>query len=111
MDVFALPSILEGMANTLLEAMAAGLPVIATGVGGNLEVIEKDVSGWLFRPGDADALAALLILVARREDLRERYGVAARQRVMRNFSLRSMLDNYRHLYSEMATNRKLESRR
>jgi sugar transferase (PEP-CTERM/EpsH1 system associated) len=111
MDVFALPSISEGMANTLLEAMAAGLPVIATGVGGNLEVIEKHVSGWLFPPGDAEALAALLILVANREDLRQRYGVAARQRVMRNFSLRSMLDSYRHLYLEMATNRKLEYRR
>jgi sugar transferase (PEP-CTERM/EpsH1 system associated) len=107
MDVFALTSISEGMSNTLLEAMATGLPVVATNVGGNPEVVEGS-SGWLFQPRDAETLAARLVLLASQENLRSRYGVAARERVVRSFSLQRMLDDYSQLYLELATRRGLK---
>ena len=105
MDAFALPSVFEGLSNTLLEAMATGLPVIATGVGGNTEVIEENRSGWLFRPRDAETLASRLGLLASQEDLRRQYGAASRVRAVERFSLRRMLEDYSHLYLELAARR------
>jgi sugar transferase (PEP-CTERM/EpsH1 system associated) len=105
MDAFVLPSISEGMSNTLLEAMAVGLPVIATRVGGNTEVIEEDCSGWLFGPRDAERLASRLALLASQEDLRRQYGAAARQRTVGRFSLGRMLEDYARLYLELANRR------
>lgn len=102
MDAFVLPSISEGMSNTLLEAMAVGLPVIVTRVGGNTEVVEEDRSGWLFAPRDAETLGSRLTLLASREDLRRQYGAAARQRVIERFSLDCMLRDYSRLYLELA---------
>jgi len=107
MDAFAVTSISEGMSNTLLEAMAVGLPVIATAVGGNTEVIEGLYYKWLFSPGDSEALASRLALLASSQDLREQYGAASRQRVVDHFSLGRMLDSYRALYFELATRRKI----
>jgi sugar transferase (PEP-CTERM/EpsH1 system associated) len=103
MDAFVLPSISEGMSNTLLEAMAVGLPVIATSVGGNTEVIEENRSGWLFTPRDAEILASRLAVLASREDLRRQYGAAARHRAVEHFSLECMLRDYSRLYLEFAT--------
>jgi sugar transferase (PEP-CTERM/EpsH1 system associated) len=105
MDVFALPSISEGMSNTLLEAMATGLPVIATAVGGNTEVIDHEKSGWLIRPRDHESLASLLTRLASREDLRQIYGAAARKRIVECFSLDRMLSNYTQLYLGLAARR------
>ena len=105
MDVFALPSISEGMSNTLLEAMATGLPVIATAVGGNTEVIDHEKSGWLIRPRDHESLASLLTRLASREDLRQKYGAAARKRIVECFSLDRMLNNYAQLYLGLAARR------
>jgi sugar transferase (PEP-CTERM/EpsH1 system associated) len=105
MDAFALPSISEGMSNTLLEAMASGLPVVATNVGGNPEIIADGLSGWLFQPRDAETLASRLVLLASQDSLRSRYGIAARERVMSSFSLKRMLDDYSQLYLELAARR------
>jgi sugar transferase (PEP-CTERM/EpsH1 system associated) len=110
LDAFALPSISEGMSNTLLEAMAVGLPVIATRVGGNIEVVEHGRFGWLFEPGDAEALASSLALFASHEKLRWRYGAAARQRIVEHFSLECMLESYRRLYLELAIRRGISRR-
>jgi sugar transferase (PEP-CTERM/EpsH1 system associated) len=105
MDVFALTSISEGMSNTLLEAMATGLPVIATNVGGNPEVIIDGDSGWLFQPRDAEALASKLMVLASDENQRRQLSLAARQRIVERFSVARMLNEYSSLYLELAARR------
>lgn len=102
MDVFALTSLGEGMSNTLLEAMASGLPVVATRVGGNPEVVREGESALLFTAGDSTALADHLERFSRDKDLRLRFGTAARQRVLNQFQLDQMIANYRRLYVELA---------
>jgi sugar transferase (PEP-CTERM/EpsH1 system associated) len=105
MDVFVLPSLSEGMSNTLLEAMASSLPVVATRVGGNPELVEDGRSGWLFEPGDVTALATTLERIGRASDLRQELGQAARRRAVQHFSLEGMIDSYRNLYVDLATKR------
>jgi sugar transferase (PEP-CTERM/EpsH1 system associated) len=105
MDVFVLPSISEGMSNTLLEAMATGLPVIASAVGGTPEIVEEDRSGSLFRPGDAETLAARLKQLAGNEEFRRERGMTARRRAEERFSLKRMLEDYSQLYRTLATRR------
>jgi sugar transferase (PEP-CTERM/EpsH1 system associated) len=105
MDVFVLPSLSEGMSNTLLEAMASGLPAVATRVGGNPELLEEERSGWFFRPGDVAALAAILERLGRDANLRQEFGEAARRRAVEHFSLEGMIARYRNLYVELATKR------
>ncbi|EIM02179.1 sugar transferase [Rhodanobacter thiooxydans] len=100
-DVFALSSVAEGMPITLLEAMAAGLPVVATDVGGVASVIEDGVTGTLVPPGDPHALAAALHFYVADEPLRRRHGDAGRARVAAHFSLRSMVSAYVALYDEL----------
>jgi len=107
MDVFVLPSLSEGMSNTLLEAMASGLPVVATRVGGNPELIEDERSGWLFKPGDVADLAARLERLAMDSDLRHLMGQDARRRVVQHFSLEGMINGYRNLYLNLARKREI----
>jgi sugar transferase (PEP-CTERM/EpsH1 system associated) len=102
MDVFVLPSLNEGMSNTLLEAMATGLPVVATRVGGNPEIVEDGACGWLFSPKDVANLAGRLTQLAKEPALRCVLGSAARQRVLKKFSFELMIETYRSLYLETA---------
>jgi sugar transferase (PEP-CTERM/EpsH1 system associated) len=97
MDVYVLPSLAEGISNALLEAMASGLPVIATNVGGNPEVVDRD-SGLLFRAGDAGELAKHLQLLRTDRERRLDLAQAARRRIMAYFSIESMLRNYTGIY-------------
>ena len=97
-DVFALPSLTEGMSNTLLEAMAVGVPPVASCVGGNPEVIEEGRSGLLFEAGNTEALAACLKGLAQDPKWRQSLGTNARQRVQSCFSLERMMQNYARLY-------------
>src|SRR5229473_1074369 len=110
-DVFAQPSLGEGMSNTLLEAMACGLPVLATNVGGNPEIIENNLNGCLFTPGDAEWLADRLKLLARDPAIVHQLGTAARNRAMESFSLSRMLETYRSFYLELAARRRLAAAR
>jgi glycosyltransferase involved in cell wall biosynthesis len=105
MDAFAQTSISEGTSNTILEAMASGLPVAATRVGGNPELITHEMSGLLFPPGDLAVLAANLAQLATNPNLCQRLGEAARQRVVNEFSLDRMLTSYEALYLNLAARR------
>jgi sugar transferase (PEP-CTERM/EpsH1 system associated) len=102
MDIFVLPSISEGMSNTILEAMATGLPVAVSRAGGNPELVEGGRFGCLFNPRDLDALAGHLSQLADNAALRRGYGRAARQRAEEQFSLSVMIKNYRDLYTNLA---------
>jgi len=98
MDVYVLTSVIEGISNSLLEAMACGLPVIATAVGGNPEVIIDWESGLLFPSGDSDRLAEQLLLLRERTDLRLQLAQQARCRVRDEFSIGAMVQKYQEVY-------------
>ncbi len=97
-DISVLCSDTEGMSNTLLESIAMGVPAVATRVGGNPEVIEDGVSGVLFPAGDADRLAEELGRLLDDAELRQRYARAARERALKVFSIRAMLDAMQETY-------------
>jgi sugar transferase (PEP-CTERM/EpsH1 system associated) len=109
MDLFVLPSLSEGMSNTLLEAMASSLPAVATNVGGNPELIEDGRSGWLFQPGDVTGLTARLERLIRDGNLRQALGEGARKRAVQHFSLERMILRYRDLYLNLARKRNILS--
>jgi sugar transferase (PEP-CTERM/EpsH1 system associated) len=100
-DVFALPSLAEGISNTVLEAMASGLPVVATRVGGNPELVEHGATGALVPPANPLVLAAALRCYVEDGTLRESHGAAARRRVIEHFTLERMAQAYRHLYGAL----------
>jgi sugar transferase (PEP-CTERM/EpsH1 system associated) len=97
-DVFVLPSLNEGISNTILEALATGLPVLASDAGGNPELVTPDLSGALFAPGDVQALTALLQRYASDDALRRRHGEAARRSALERFSLPAMVARYQGVY-------------
>ncbi len=99
MDVFVLPSVAEGMSNTILEAMATGLPVVATRVGGNPELIEDGVGGALVPRHDQAALTEALSAYLDDGNLRSVHGKASRQRAVDHFGLERMCAAYVDLYS------------
>jgi sugar transferase (PEP-CTERM/EpsH1 system associated) len=100
-DVFVLPSLNEGISNTMLEAMASGLPVLATAVGGNLELVDDGLTGWLFPAQDSRALAKLLERYLDDPELRRRHGAAAREAAESRFSLAAMIANYGAVYGRL----------
>jgi glycosyltransferase involved in cell wall biosynthesis len=99
------------MSNTLLEAMAAGLPVLASDVGGNRELIESERSGLLFSSGDVGALAGQLARLLASADLRARLGAAAQLRAHSEFSLEAMLARYAALYRRVSGHTRESDRR
>jgi glycosyltransferase involved in cell wall biosynthesis len=98
MDIFVLPSLSEGLSIALLEAMAAGKPVIATDVGGNPEVVVDGETGFLVPPRNADALAAKLLLLLADKHQTRRLGENGRRRVQQYFSFQAMVNKYQDLY-------------
>jgi L-malate glycosyltransferase len=99
--ISVLPSLSEGTSNTLLESMAAGVPVIATRVGGNPEVIEDGVSGLLVPPRDSAALAAAMDRLLEDESLALVLGQAGMRRVSELFSLEGSVHETEHLYQRL----------
>ena len=93
-----LPSLAEGVSNTLLEAMATGLPVIATRVGGNAELVDHGRTGEVVPADDVDALAQALVRMAADPARAAGMGQAGRAEVERRFSLQAMVAAYRDLY-------------
>ena len=98
MDIFVLPSLAEGISNTILEAMATGLPVIATRVGGNGELVDDNETGVLVPPADPEAIAAAMIRYLEYPRLMERHGDAARRKAEKSFSLDAMVGSYLQVY-------------
>ena len=92
--MFVLPSLAEGISNTILEAMATGLPVLATRTGGNPELVDDGETGSLVPPGDPDALADGMLTYVRQAAVRLQHGRRARQVAVERFSLASMVDQY-----------------
>lgn len=107
MDVFVLPSINEGISNTILEAMATGLPVVAGRVGGNPELVVEGVTGTLYDAQSLRALEDALIRYLEAPALRETHGKAARDRAVQEFSLDAMVGRYMHLYDELLSSASL----
>ena len=100
-DVFVLPSATEGLSNALLEAMAAGLPPVATRVGGATDVVADRITGRLVAPGDRDALREALGSVLA-DPAREALGARARASVVGTHALPSVADRLVALYQELA---------
>jgi glycosyltransferase involved in cell wall biosynthesis len=105
-DVFVLSSVWEGMSNGLLEAMAAGRPVVATRVGGNPEVVVDGESGLLVPPKDPQALADAVLRLLRDRELAGRLGEAARRRVASEFTLEQMVQRLETLYDDLLARRR-----
>lgn len=101
-DVFVLPSHSEGMPNVVLEAMASGLPCVASAVSGTLELVEEGVTGFTFAPGDGSGLGDAV-----RKSLASGDGPGheARSRALTRYSLMALADRYAALYSQLTTGR------
>ncbi len=101
-DVFLLPSLSEGISNAALEAMACGLPVVTTDVGGMSEAVTDGVEGFLIPPLDTVAAAGAIEELSRSAELRERMGAAGRARVLRDFHLDDQADAFADLFRSVA---------
>ena len=99
LSCFVLPSLAEGVSNTILEAMASGLPVIATNVGGNAELVVAGETGELVPAADAQAMASSIVRLATRPEVAAAMGRAGRVQVQARFSLEAMVAAYQNLYA------------
>ena len=102
LDIFVLPSLAEGMSNTILEAMASALPVVATRVGGNPELVESGSTGMLVPASDRGALVHAIEMYLDDGHLRHLHGKNGRGRTVEHFSLARMADDYSTLYRNLA---------
>lgn len=100
-SLFALSSIAEGTPVTLLEAMASGLPVVATAVGGIPDLVADGVAGTLVPPRDPQAMARAFAAYVNERALARRHGAAGRAHVERRYSMHAMLDTYVGLYDSL----------
>jgi sugar transferase (PEP-CTERM/EpsH1 system associated) len=105
-DLFVLSSVSEGIPLALLEAMAAGLPVVATSVGGVTEVVLPGQTGLLVPPGSPEALARAVLILLRDPATAHRMGQAGRQRIEKEFDLRHVTARYENLYLRLLGQRR-----
>ncbi len=104
-DVSVLTSVKEGCSNVVLESMAAGCPMVATAVGGNPELIEDGVTGYLVPAGDVDAVADRIARILEDPALAARMGAAARAHVVAEFSVERMVEKTVALYTALLSER------
>lgn len=100
-DIFVLPSLAEGMSNALLEAMACGLPCLASDISANAELIQDGVNGLLFPVGDARALAKRIELLLSDRALAQGLGDAARKTVEARYTFEHVTEAYQALYLKL----------
>jgi L-malate glycosyltransferase len=100
-DAFALPSVAEGMSNSLLEAMATALPCLASAIGGNTDLLGRGETGLLLPADQPQAWSEAIIRVLTDNGLADRLGKAARQRVDAEFSIEAVVDRYQELYRRL----------
>jgi glycosyltransferase involved in cell wall biosynthesis len=91
----------EGFSNTLIEYMQSGLPVVCSNVGGNPEIVEHDVNGFLYEMGDIQILAKHILELIVDDSLRERMGLLGMEKVKENYSLNNYVDHHQRLYEEL----------
>lgn len=101
MDIFVLPSLSEGLSNTILEAMASGLPIIATRVGGNPEMVVDGETGFLVSPKDYQSLSKVIIQLLKNPSLCKKIGLTAQERAKNHFPLSKMIISYEELYKKL----------
>ena len=102
LSVSVLPSLSEGLSNTLLESMAAGAPMVATRVGGSAEAMRDGENGLLIEPSDPQSLAGAIKTLLHDSALASRLGSAARQTIVDRFSMSRMVERTTHLYEHLA---------
>lgn len=100
-NLFVLSSLNEGISNTILEAMATGVPIVATGVGGNPELIENGHTGTLVPPGDKGAMAEAMLVYALNRTLAAGHGMEARKCAEINFSIDRMVSSYQAVWERV----------
>lgn len=100
-DVFVLPSLGEGISNTILEAMATGLPIVATNVGGTPELVDHDINGYLVQSGDSDRMGSYICRLVQSEEQRKTMGQASLERVRHRFDWNRTVESYLAVYDEL----------
>ena len=105
LDVFVLPSRYEGFGIAIIEAMAAGLPVVASAVGGIPEIVVPGSTGWLVPSGNPKALADAIAICAENRDQRRQFGARGRERVAQYFSIQSAARRHVDLYEQLMSAR------
>ena len=98
LDVYIQPSFAEGLPNSVIEAMVCGLPVLATDIGGNRDLVDHDKEGWLFEAGDTDALTALMQRCVDDVDSLSSMGLQGRERIVAAYEISSVTDSLLGLY-------------
>ncbi len=103
-NIFVLPSYYEGLSNTLLEAMACGVPVVASDVGGNKELVNTGSTGYLYPSNDSELLADNLLSLIGDIRKRRQFGKNARHDIEKNYSIQRMVNNYEETYQGLHLN-------
>jgi sugar transferase (PEP-CTERM/EpsH1 system associated) len=101
LDIFVLPSIGEGISNTILEAMATGLPIIATNVGGNPELVEDGINGYLVPCNEPEKLAEYIVKLAISSSMRSSMGKASLNKISEKFNWDNTVEKYLTVYNEL----------
>ncbi len=103
-DMVALCSYYEGTSITILEAMAARLPVIASRIAGNPDVVVDQETGILVSPDDPEEIAGAIIRMSGEDKLRDQMGQAGYRRCMKHYSVERMVEEYENLYDQILKN-------
>jgi glycosyltransferase involved in cell wall biosynthesis len=98
LDISVLPSASESLSNVILESMAAGVAVVAANVGGNPELVKNGVTGLLFPSGDEEQLSRAMETLVTQPELREQFGICARQKAQAEYAIPKIRDRYQELY-------------